>query len=199
MVAPAVSVETGVATITISIATSIAVSLLPFPASPMSRLLLLLTLVSVITPLRQTSLSRVFLVVAYWLADASRNRVVCQDFTSLHSIAWVHVRALLLRSCGCWDTHSGVNSTCSIDCRGPFVVTIVVVNLLHCFCFAKTFVSLCFVCFTSFRDAMHRSLSTHKRCLASTLTSAHIIIPAVSIVKTISFTCEPCGMAASMK
>jgi hypothetical protein len=54
------------------------------------------------------------------LADALRNRDFCQDFTRLHSIAWVRVRALLLRSRQCWDARSGVNSTSRIDCRCPF-------------------------------------------------------------------------------
>jgi Na+(H+)/acetate symporter ActP len=81
MVAPPVSVAVGVAAVVISIAMSTGASLLLSPASPVSRSLLSLPLASVFAPVRQTSLFRVVLVVACWLADALCHRVFCQDST----------------------------------------------------------------------------------------------------------------------
>ena len=55
VIPPAVTTEVGVAAVAISIATSIGASLLPSSASPVSRLLLSLTLTLVITSVRQAS------------------------------------------------------------------------------------------------------------------------------------------------
>jgi hypothetical protein len=89
IVEPAVTVGVGVAAVIITIATCIGTTLLLSPTSPISRLLLSLTLASVITPVKQTSLPRVVLVIAYSLADGLRNHIFSQDCTQLHSIAWL--------------------------------------------------------------------------------------------------------------
>jgi len=139
--APEVSAAQGVAAVAISLATPIGTSIRPSPASPVFRSLLPLTLALVITPVRQTSPSRVGLVVACRLADMLRNRVFCENFTRLHSIVWVRVRALLLQCHRCWDAHSGVNSMSRIYCRCPFRCCYRCCRLIVLFLFAKTFVT----------------------------------------------------------
>jgi len=78
-VVPTVSVWQGVAAAVISIAMFIGASLLLSLASPVSRSHLTLSQAVFVTPVRETSLCRVVLIVACWLADVSCNGVFCQD------------------------------------------------------------------------------------------------------------------------
>jgi hypothetical protein len=93
--------------------------LLPSAAPPMSRPLLSLPLTSVIASVKHVS-PRVVLVVACSFADASGQLYFPKTSRENHSVAWILVRALLLRSRRCWDARSGVNSMSRIDCRRPF-------------------------------------------------------------------------------
>jgi len=167
MVAPAVSVGVGVAAVVISIAMSTGASLLLSPASPWSRSLLSLTLASVITPRKQTSLSRVVLVVACWLADALRNHVFCEDSMRLHSIVWVRVRAILLQSDRCWEARSGVNSMSRIDCRCPLCSCYRCCRLIALFLFRQDF----FIVLTL--DLRWKVMETFSKCRELTLIPSH--------------------------
>jgi len=139
MVAPAVSAVMDVAAVAISIATSIGASLLPFSASPESRSLLLLTVNSVITSVRQASQSSSLL--GRWPMRRV-SRVFCQAFTRTHSVVWIPVRALLLWSRWCWDSRSGVNSTSRIDCRRPFFNCYLCCRFIALFLFRQGFLAL---------------------------------------------------------
>jgi len=111
MVAPVVFPVMGVAVVAISIAIATGTLLLRSPGSPVYRLLLPLSLASAITPVLQTSLSRVVLIVTCWLAEALCNHLLWGDFTRLHSIESAGVCALFRWSCRCCDARYGVKST----------------------------------------------------------------------------------------
>jgi hypothetical protein len=117
MVAYAVSTAMDVTAVAISIASSIGASLFLFSASPASRSLLPLTLNSGITSMRQDSHSLSSL--AHW-PTRRVSRDFYQAFTRTHSVVWIPVRTLLLRSRWCWDAHSGVNLPSRNDCRCSF-------------------------------------------------------------------------------
>jgi hypothetical protein len=142
MVAPVVSAAMDVTAVAICITISIGASLLPSAASPVSRPLLSLPLSLVITSVRHT-FSGVVLTVACSFVDASARRV-SRVFFAKSSSEPAQLCGFSCAPSSCSLAGAGKLAPGSI--RRPesiaavrFSIAIVVVDLMCCFCCAKTF------------------------------------------------------------